>query len=142
MNKLFTGLLVIFIVIVAISLILHLIYNKPKENFGGGGHGGSRGSGSASYQNSYNGMDADNYTEGFKSMKNKKLLHQLNGNDPCYKGPRRTIGNSYFDYPFNNYWSSQDPQSRFNGCINQVMLNCGTTDECYNSAISSCQNVI
>ena len=91
MNKLFTGLLVSFIVIVAISLILHLIYNKPKENFGGGRGSSSRGSGSASYQNSYNGMDAYNYTEGFKSMKNKKLLHQLNGNDPCIKAQEEQL---------------------------------------------------
>jgi hypothetical protein len=136
-NKLFTGLLILFVLIVVLSLILHLVYNKPREKFGGGGHGGGRGTGSASYQNSYNGIDPDNYSEGFKN----KMKNMNQDIDPCYKGPRRTAGNSYFDYPYSGYWNYQDKESRFRGCLNLCMENEGTTEEVYNQCVNVCKDV-
>lgn len=135
MNKLFTGLIILFIVVVLVSLILHLIYNT-REGFGGGGHGGGRGEGSGSYQNSYNGIDPSNYLEGYK---NKKVMKNMMEVDPCYKGPKKPMGNSYFDYPYDGWWSDfQTKDEQVRGCINICMLNGGIEEATYNNCVSMC----
>lgn len=137
MEKLFKILIVLFVSIVGISLILQLTIGK-KENFGGGGHGGGGrvGAGSASYQNSYSGVNADDYSEGYRKM---KMNRQMMGND-CYKGPKRTYGNSWMEYQIDGYWDYQPKEDRFRGCLNLFMLNCGTDKKCYDEGVKVCEN--
>jgi hypothetical protein len=67
------------------------------------------------------------------------------GNSMRYSAPmnrdKKNYGNEYNEYPFNNFWSWQSPEDRQLGCINNLMLNCGTGKRCYDEAVKSCKDV-
>jgi hypothetical protein len=137
MEKLFKYLIILFVVVVSGAVILQLTVGKKEKFSGGGGHGGgSRGTGSGSYQNSYSGINADDYSEGYRNSRNGRFNRTFNNGT----SKRRTYGNSYMDYPIDGYWNYQTSDERFRGCLNLFMLNCGTSESCYDEGVALCIN--
>ena len=129
--------LIIVLLIILVILTIVLVSKKcPKEKFsGGGGHSGVGRGSNASYQHSYSGVNANNYTsEYFNDC----------GNPISFSSPRKKLdnyGNQYNEYTNNGYWSWQNKEDRVLGCINSFMVNNGTTPEIYNEAVNLCKDV-
>lgn len=117
----------IIVVLAIIAVVVILLLTHSKENYGGG---------SASYQHSYSGINAGNYnSEGFNECGPSVRFSSPHRKD------KRTFGNAYNEYPYNGYYSDQDPQSKFLGCLNLCILNTGVEEKSYNECVKLCKDV-
>lgn len=118
-------LIIVILVIIAIVVILSLLHKR--EGYGGG---------SASYQHNYSGVNDSNYN----NKRFNECVSSVKFSAPLRKD-KRTFGNAYNEYPYNGYYSDQNKKSKFLGCLNICMLNCGIEKKCYNQCVKSCKNI-